>query len=353
MQNYQLFTDNAELYKAMLNDIALAKKSVYLETYIFGNDEIGKNFRDFLIKKAQAGLDIKIVIDDFGSEVKESFFSELIKAGGQIKFFYKFEYTYRLFSKNNNRDHRKLLIIDGQIVYLGSSNIKKRHNAWHELNIRLNDEIAEYFAGIFLDNFRIADKRLFLKKYHTAPIRSGLFEIIRDVPSIKLKKIRKRMIELIRQAEKQILIETPYFLPDKKFRRALKSAARRNVQIIIILPKKSDVLIVDLARNHYLGLMHKNGIRIYFYTPTVLHSKFIVIDDNAFTLGSANINYRSLFTEFEINLFGWDKTIVSDLKKIFFNDLQYTEIFSYKKWLSRPRVQKFLERILGKGRKNM
>ncbi|HAM88025.1 MAG: Major cardiolipin synthase ClsA [Candidatus Falkowbacteria bacterium GW2011_GWC2_38_22] len=353
MKNYQLFTDNAILYQAMLADILLAKKSIYLETYIYGNDEIGRQFRDALTKKAQEGVDVKIIIDDFGAEVKEDFFHDLIKAGGKIKFFFKIIYSFKILSKNNNRNHRKLLIIDENIVYLGSSNIKQKHIAWHEMNIRLQDEVAQYFASVFLDNFQIAHKHSFLKRFHIAPIRSGLFEIIRDVPSIKFKKIRKRKIELIKQAKKQILIETPYFLPDKNFRKALKSAVKRNVEVIIILPKKSDVKMVDLVRNRYLGLLHKNGIQIYFYDANFLHGKFLVIDDNSFSLGSANINYRSLYIAFEINLFGWDKNIIKDLKNIFFEDLKKCEIFSYTKWETRPIIQKWVEKLLGKIRSNM
>lgn len=353
MNKHQLFTDNSLLYQSMLDDILLAKKSIYLETYIYGNDEIGRKFRDALTKKAQEGLDIKIIIDDFGAEVKEDFFKDIVIAGGQVKFFLKIIYTFKILSKNNNRNHRKLLIIDNEIVYLGSSNIKEKHISWHELNIRLYDEIAQYFSHVFLENFQIAHQRSFLKRFHIAPIKSGLFEIVRDVPSIKFKKIRKRKIELIRQAKKQILIETPYFLPDKKFREALKSAVKRNVEVIIILPKKSDVRIVDLVRNRYLGLLHKNGIKICLYNTGFLHGKFLVIDDNFFSLGSANINYRSLYTAFEINLFGWDKEIIKDLNEIFFADLKNTEIFSYLKWKTRPFLQKILENILGKIRSNM
>ena len=353
MTNYKLFTKNKNLYATMLADVAQAEKFIYLETYIYGNDKIGEQFRDLLIKKARTGVNVKIIIDDFGSEVKESFFSELIKTGGQIKFFRKFIYSLKLVSKNNSRNHRKLLTIDNKITYLGSSNIKEKHLDWHELNIRLENGIAEYFSSIFLDNFKIANKKSFMKKWHIFPVRYGLFEIIRDVPSIKFNKIRKRKIELIRQAKKQVLIETPYFLPDKKFRKALKIAVRKGVDVKIIIPKKSDVKIIDILRNRYLGNLHKNGIKIYFYNKKNLHSKFLIIDDVAFSLGSANINFRSLYVEFELNLFGWDKHIIQDLESIFENDLKSTEKFNYKKYLSRSKIQKLTEKILAKVRENL
>ncbi len=353
MENYKLFTKNKDLYDAMLADIAQAEKFIYLETYIYGNDKTGKQFRDLLTKKAKAGIDVKVIIDDFGSEVKESFFSELIKTGGRIKFFRKFIYSFKFISKNNSRNHRKLLTIDNKITYLGSSNIKEKHLNWHELNIRLEDKISEYFRSVFLDNFKIANRRSFMKKRHLAPVRCGLFEIIRDVPSIKFNKIRKRKIELIRQAKKQILIETPYFLPDKKFRKALKTAVKKGINVKIIIPKKSDVKIIDILRNRYLGNLHKNGIKIYFYNKKNLHSKFLIIDDVAFSLGSANINFRSLYMEFELNLFGWDKQIIQNLENIFKNDLKSTEKFNYKKYLSRSRIQKLTEKILAKVRENL
>lgn len=353
MEKYKLFTKNNDLYAAMLSDIAKAKHFIFLETYIYGNDKIGKQFRNLLTEKAKEGIKVKIIIDDFGSEVKENFFSELIRAGGQVKFFRKLIYSFKLISQNNSRNHRKLLIIDNKIAYLGSSNIKEKHLNWHELNIRLEDTISEYFKSIFLDNFKIANKKIFMKKWHLTPIRSGLFEIIRDVPSIKFKRIRKRKIELIKQAKRQILIETPYFLPDKKFRKALKIAARKKIDVKIIIPKKSDILLVDLLRNRYLGKLHKNGIKIFFYNKNILHSKFLIIDDEAFSLGSANINFRSLYMEFELNLFGWNKQIAQNLENIFKNDLKSTEKFNYKKYLSRSKIRKLAEKILVKIKKNL
>jgi len=346
MDNFTIFNNNHELYTKMLSDISMAKKYVYLETYIFNNDKIGKKFNKILTQKAKEGVEIKLLLDDFGSNIKEKNFRELKKNNGKIKFFRKFKITFRMISSNNYRDHRKLLVIDNNISYIGSANIFQKSIDWRDITIRFTGEITAILTEAFQKNFSISDKHIYVKKNHTSILKHKDYEIIRDVPSVKFKKIRKKELELIRNARQEIHIETPYFIPDKKLRKELSQASKRGVNINIVLPLQSDVLVVNILRQKYLGKLHKIGINILFYKPTILHAKLMVVDNTFFTIGSANLDNRSSLFQYEINLFGKNKNIISGLKKHAEETVANCIEFNYKNWKKRSVVQKTLEKIL-------
>ncbi|MFH1745282.1 MAG: phospholipase D-like domain-containing protein [bacterium] len=343
---HKFFSKNSELYSSMLEDIGNAQKYVYLETYNFSNDEIGEKFRDKLIGTTRRGVEVKILCDDFGSKANKKFFKELTAVGGKVKFFRKFRLSFRIIRKNNHRDHRKLLVIDDKISYIGSSNITKDNLKWRDSNLRLEGKIAQEFKSAFLKNYSIAHKYIFIRRDHIKPFIFDDFVIQRDVPSIKFRRIQKKHLELIKKARKKIIIETPYFLPDWKLRRGLKKAVEKGVEIIIMLPNNSDIKLIDILRQKYFGQLYEHGIKIMFYRPEILHSKCLVVDDKYFSIGSANLDYRSSMHQFEINLFGQDTAIINELKNFFEEGLKKCEPFCYQTWLDRSKLQKMLENIL-------
>ncbi len=194
MDNFKFIYRNRELYKEMLHDIRGAQKYIYLETYIFEDDKIGQKFKKELEKKAKEGLDIKILLDAYGTNLNIKHFKELIDNGAEVRFFRKLKLSFKLISANNHRDHRKILIIDDKISYLGSSNISHKTINWWELNIRMKGRISPLFKKIFLLNFKIYNKTIFRKKKHTEIIKFEDIEIIRDVPSIRIRNFRKKKI---------------------------------------------------------------------------------------------------------------------------------------------------------------
>jgi cardiolipin synthase A/B len=343
--DYKIFNDNKELYNSMLADMAHAQDYIYLETYIFTNDKIGTSFKNILREKAVEGLEIRVLLDDMGS-VGPAYFKDLEEAGAKIKFFREFKYSRKIIYENNNRNHRKLLVIDDKISYLGSSNITQSSLKWRELNIRLMHNDVRHLRRPFLDNWHIADKKIFKKKIHVKPIHIGELEIIRDVPSLKYKKIRRKQLEMIKKAKKEVLIEVPYFIPDKTLRTAFRQAINKGVNIILILPYHSDVLVNDLLREKYLGKIHEIGVKIMFYKASILHSKVILADKNHFSFGSANLNFRSLHLEFEINVFGENKKIASDLNEHIQNTLSFCQPFDYEKWKKRSWIQRLIAYVL-------
>jgi cardiolipin synthase A/B len=330
----------------MLNDIDRATKYIYLETYKFGNDETGVQFRDLITRKAAEGVKVKLMVDSWGVTYNESFFSELISHGGEVRFFRKIRLTFDFFTKNHRRNHRKLLLIDDQISYIGSANFTGYSMNWRESVLRISGGITEIFRKSFLESYKIYNKYIFNKLSFKKIIHYYEFEIVQDNPSIYRQQIKNKLERLIAKSKREVLIESPYFLPGFRLRKILAKAARKGVNVTIILPQHSDVRAVDLLRNKYMGFYYKNNIRIVFYTTNNLHAKLILIDGEVFGLGSPNFDYRSFRYQHEIMLFGKHKGIVDEVRNHIKETLENCLEFDHAAWMRRPRFEKLLGWIL-------
>ncbi len=336
MKSFQILSDPSGIYKKMLSDIAGAVKSVYLETYIYRNDLIGREFRDALVKKAKEGVKVFVVVDAWGSfRLSRSFFDPLIEAGGKVRFYRKIRYTFPIFLINQERNHRKMTIVDDSIAYLGSYNISSDFLGWRELALRLEGDIAAHFSESFMNEWGPGKiKRLITHKK---------FVLISDVP--RKHESERKFISIIRNSKKDILIETPYFVPPLRIRRALKDAILRGVEVKLILPHISDVRMADILRNRYLGALHRRGVKIFYYLPRTLHSKLFIADD-MFILGSSNIDYRSFIQHYEVNLLGKDKRLLRALREYYGHELKDCRPFDYMEWKGRSRIGVIFEILL-------
>lgn len=343
---YTYFKDQMALFASMLRDIMNAKEYIYLETYRFGDGLVGKKFNDALTKKAMEGVEIKLLIDHWGTMVDEEFFSEFTRSKGELRFFRKFRVRYPFIKYNNRRDHRKLLVIDGKITYIGSSNISERTLLWREFNVRIEGNIAGMFKEVFMDNYRVHDKFFHSIRPHIFSINYGPLEIVRDMPSIKYRRIRSKLKQHIKRAKKEIILETPYFVPDYRFMLHMIRAAKRGVNVILIVPKESDVHVVDVMTNSYFGFLHKHGVKIKYYAGSFMHSKVALFDDTYFSFGSANLDHRSFSYQYELNLFGHDPQLRDIVRNHINETLKDTEDFDYEKWKKRPFLRKLYEIIL-------
>ncbi|MBS3075867.1 phosphatidylserine/phosphatidylglycerophosphate/cardiolipin synthase family protein [Candidatus Pacearchaeota archaeon] len=348
MKDFKVFSKAPEIYCSMLKDIESAKEFVYLETFSFGNDKIGKRFLDVLIKKAKQGVKMKLLIDAWGSTADKTFFKELINYGAEIKFFREFRYVIRIFSKNHERNHRKLLLIDNDITYIGSANISYRFIDWREVVLRLNGDITIPFVKSFIRTWESSGN--FNSRRMKSVFHKG-FQIIHDFPSSIHRITERKYSTLINQAKKEIKIETPYFIPTGGIMNALAEAIKRGVKIMLIVPCKSDNFLVDVLRDRYLGRLYNEGINIYYYKPSVLHAKLLIVDDKFFLLGSSNIDYRSFIYQYEINFFGKNIHIISALKNHFEETLSQSELFNYSEWKKRSSLIKTLELFMHSIRK--
>ena len=345
---FRIIDDTLQFYNSMLNDIAHAKEYIFLETYKFANYHMGVRFRDALTKKAREGVKVKILIDSWGKgPVSETFFTELTRFEGEVKFFEKIKINSDIFTRGHRRDHRKILVIDDLISYIGSANITGYNLNWRELCLRMEGELAVSFKKVFLENFNAFNPFIITNKMtFTRKIKLGDFEIIRDVPSIQFQRLRKRYTQLIRQAERSVVIETPYFLPGFLLRKAMMEASKRGVVVEVIMPKHSDMRMVDILRNKYLGLLHDTGIKLLFYLPHNLHAKLLVIDDEIFSISSANFDFRSFRYQYEIALIGSEPAILEQLSEHIAETIRNSQELDYLGWKRRPLIEKIFEWIL-------
>lgn len=343
----RLFDDNLLLFTTMIDDILNAKQNIYLETYRFAEDGIGKRFREALLRKCKEGLDVRILVDAYGTNVHEHFFHELTQAGAQLRYFKKLKFFIsNIVDKNHTRNHQKLLLIDGNISYIGSSNLTTYSLSWRELNLRLEGDLCHSLVQAFNQSFQL------YKLYDSVPferienIYNEGFTIVQDTPSVYYQNIRSYALKMIGHAKHEIRLETPYFLPSSKFRKALILAAQRGVKVLIYTPFNSDMLTVDLLRNKYLGPMSKVGVEWRFYKPDNLHAKCLLCDNKRFMIGSSNFDYRSFRYQYEIMLCGEHKEIISLLDTHLKETDAQCVAFNYDKWKDIPRIYKFIEYLI-------
>lgn len=344
--NFSCYSDPLKFYMAMLEDIGQAQKSIYMEMYKFGNDPIGEKFRDALTRKSREGIEIKLLLDAWGTSLSSSFFGEMIRNGVEIRYFKRLRLSYDWMARHHSRDHRKLLIIDDETCYLGSANLTAYSLNWREFVVRIQGGLTRAFRRSFTESRRIYNKLYFNTKLYSRVINYGDFRIIRDVPSITRQRVKKAFEDLIRKAKREILIETPYFLPGFLLRKLLMDAAKRGVQVTVCTPDQSDVGIVDVLRSKYLGIMHKSGIDFRFFVPYNLHAKLMIVDNEVFTFGSSNFDYRSFRYMHEIMLFGKHREMVDAFRKHVDETLNDCVVFDYVKWKRRPLLHKVFENLL-------
>ncbi|MFA5987401.1 MAG: phosphatidylserine/phosphatidylglycerophosphate/cardiolipin synthase family protein [Candidatus Paceibacterota bacterium] len=318
----------------MLDAIFVAQKSVYWEMYIFEHDSSHAiDLVGALKKKAKEGVDVKIILDGFGSlYFPQNVADDLTAAGAEILFFNGW---FR-------RVHRKILIIDQQEVYLGGVNVGKAYHKWTDMHIMIkNSAIAESLVRSFSHSYNLCggqDKKL-LEFRNKAIVRKTQVWLLDHFPSLGRYFLKEYYLEKMVRAKKTMVMTTPYFVPRAWLIRSLRAAASRGVKIDIIVPGDTDSKIMNIANNLFMSLVSNENITFYL-TSTMNHAKTILVDDSEGMVGSANLDSQSFHFNNELGLTFRDKTMVADLKKILDEWKRGAIIFNKNKmalaWYYRP-----------------
>lgn len=337
----------------MLADIAAAKKYVDLDQYIFLPGRVGQRFIDLFIKKAQEGVRVRMICDAVGSSglYNSNIPNELSEAGVQI-FFHNPISKWRLdnFTSWFFRDHKKILVVDGEIAHTGGVGINDRMADWRDSNVRMTGPIVAEFERVFKRMLELVRKRRFAV-IHNNPINSEFgfmtsSPYLRSIRSFRYRKryLRDLYLDKINNAKKFIYLTTPYFVPDFRLFNALQNSSQRGVDVKLIVPGRSDIFWVDLAAASYFSLGLGAGIKIYRYKNRILHAKTAIIDDWA-TIGSANLDNLSFWFCYEDNVLSTDPGFSQELKNQFDADLTACQELKIFDWKNRPVRQKVLELI--------
>ena len=347
--NYKFYSSSALWYDDLLQDINNAKKYVYLETFRIYNDEVGKKLTNALIDSHIKGVKVRVLADWWGTGTNNACIQSMIQAGVEVRLFKKFIPSIFLFARNHRRDHRKIIAIDDKISYIGSANFTEYCTKWRESILRIEGKMSMICKKIFIDNFKIYNKDIMhpsIRKASRRTIRYNDFFFIREVPSVFSQRIKKNYIILIQRAKQSITIETPYFLPGYRIYKELVQAIKRGVNVKILIPRTSDMKIVDFVRESLIEKLYKKGAKILYYNYGNLHSKLLSIDDEIFSIGSANMDHRSFKYMFEIALIGSDPIVNSLVNEHIFHTETMSNEFDIQKEKNRPIFRRFLSLII-------
>jgi len=351
----KIYTNGIDKFQDFLEDLKNATHHIHLQYYIFCDDEIGNQVKKILIDKAKEGVRVRVMYDDVGSwNVKERFFKEMTHAGIEVYSFLKV--VFPIFtSKVNYRNHRKIVVIDGHIGYMGGMNIADRYTkgtswgTWRDTHFRFIGKGVHGLQSAFLIDWYVVSKQLLKDPIYYPPVEiysKNIMQIATCGPTGHWRTLLQATIYLIANAKKYIYIQTPYFLPTEGLNQALQIAALGGIDIRLMLPERSDTRSTNMATHSYLDDMLKSGVKVYFYRPGFLHSKLIVVDDIVAAIGSANMDFRSFEHNFEVNAYMYDDIFAKEMKKIFLHDMQLCERVTPARWFKRPPLQRLAESFM-------
>lgn len=345
--NWKFYLNGKDAWEAMLADCEGATKSIEIEQYIFNLDRVGDKFIEILGTKRVEGVKVRILCDAVGSNSfrGSNKLKTIVNKGIQVRFFNPVK-PWRIgnFSSWFLRDHRKLLIIDGNIVHTGGVGIDAQMHNWRDTNVRLEGAVAEEARAIFEQIWRFP-KRKFLK-FEPRITEDVEFSFLTNSPRYKSRYIYKSLLRAIKNSKNYLYITTPYFVPSIGVFRALNKAAKRGVDVRLLLPESSDVYVADIAAGSYFMLALKAGIKIYLYNKNIiLHSKTVVCDNNWGSIGSANIDNLSLLLNHEGNVVSKNPIFVKELRDQFLVDLKNSKSLTRSEWKNRRIFRKLLEFI--------
>ncbi len=338
------YTKTGDAWDDMLKDIEGAEKSIDIEQYIFSIDVIGTRFLDLLQKKALQGIRVRLLLDAGGSFAffRSPIVERLKRIGIEIRFFNPLKpWRIDLFTSNFFRNHRKIMIIDGIIGHLGGVGIQDHMMEWRDTHMRMTGDIVEDLEISFLALWNRVGIGIFRRYTHNHQFLKKS-NLLTNSPRLKHRHIYQALIANIRNAKKYIYLTTPYFIPDIRLYRVLRLAAKRGVDVRILVPEIADHVFINHARESYFSLALKAGIQIYIYKPFMMHAKTAVTDDWA-TAGSFNLDSLSFYFNHEANIGTTEASFIEEIRKHFFEDLAVSEQINYEGWKNRPLRKKFLE----------
>ncbi len=340
----ELFIEGDALYAAMLASIRSASRTVRMESYIFASDEIGREFAAALTERALAGIDVHLHLDAAAAVGSRAFLllRAARKAGVQLKWFHRWSWRSPL--RYNRRNHRKLLVVDAGIAYVGGFNIHRLSSRrffgearWRDSHAAISGPLADIAARSF-DAFWRGDLRW-------TPAESESESLISNHTRICRHRIRCLYAETFAAARDRIYVTTPYFVPDLLMQQRLMAAARRGVDVRLLVPSQSDVPVTRWAAHAFYAALIEAGVRIYEYLPRMLHAKTVSIDGEWAVIGTANFDYRSFFLNYELVFTTREPGFCLRIEQSFQADLVESLEVTAERWAGRRWPGRVLESI--------
>ena len=356
----EFYTDGYQFFPALLQAIKGATNHIHLDTYIIADDPLGRLVSDALIAKAREGVEVRLIYDDVGCwRVPERFFDRMRQAGVKVRSFMPVRFP-AFTSKVNYRNHRKVCVIDGIQGFIGGMNIALRyvkglHHGtlpWRDTHMRLRGSVVYALQRAFLVDWYFVDRTLINDHRYYPPmpwhISNGfLAQVVTSSPIAQWPDIMQGYVRILLEAKRYVYMETPYFLPTEPVLFAMRTAALAGVDVRLLIPRRSDAWLIQLASMSYVTETLEAGVKVRLYEKGFNHSKLLVADDQISTCGSTNIDFRSFENNFEANVFFYDRQTALRIKDIYMRDEACSINFSEARELHhRPYLHRFVESLL-------
>jgi cardiolipin synthase len=347
---------NADItYEAMLKAIEKAEKHIHFEFYTIRHDTIGNRFQEALIRKAMQGVKVRVIYDGIGSYALSAAYINRFKQAG-IEIYPFLRPLIAFFDKRMNyRNHRKIIVIDGLVGFVGGINIGDEYlggdpklGFWRDTHLMLHGDSVYYLQTTFMTDWlfvsgeRLADDSMFPEHHES---KTSLVQVISSGPDAYWDAIQEMFFAGIVAAKKRVYMTTPYFIPDASITMALKTAVLSGVDVRIILPYKADSRIVQYASRSYLLELMQAGVQFYLYRKGFMHAKVMIVDHMMATVGTANVDMRSFFSNFELNAVMFNQDVIDRLEADFWADLKESDELKLAEFEQRSRLEKGKEVI--------
>ena len=347
----QLLRDGAEAYPAMLGAIAAAEREVLLEMYWISADACGQRFRDALAERARAGVTVRVIYDSLGSlGTSARWWQPLVDAGGEVREYHALFPLQRIHLDHIElRDHRKLLVVDGAIAVTGGINIGMQWvpideggDGWRDDAVATRGPCAAELRSLFYETWhRMRGERP--RDVPPFPRRRTRPVWVLANYRLRRRSIRREYLVRIAKATRTVDIANPYFVPDSGVRRALFDAVGRGVRVRVIVPVRGDVPIVQFAVEALFDQLLRHGVEVYAHPPPVLHAKTAIVDEEFATIGSYNLDQRSLRKNLEVNLAVEDAAFARHVRAWFDHDIARAERIDLSSWRQRGAARRGVE----------
>lgn len=352
----EIYTDGREKFDALLRDLENAQHHIHLIYYIVRHDDLGKRLGEVLVRKAREGVQVRMIYDDLGSRrLSKKWIRQIRQAGGEIEAF--FPAILPLINlRLNYRNHRKLVVIDGKIGYIGGFNIgneylglNPRFGYWRDTHLRIQGGAVHHIQSRFILDWNQAshDDISYQDNYYPKPSAEGEIgvQIVSSGPDSEWEQIKNGYIKMILSAKEYVYIQTPYFIPDQSLLDALRIACLSGIDVRVMIPNKPDHPFIYWATYSHVGELLQAGGKIYIYQNGFLHAKTIVVDGKIASVGSANIDMRSFRLNFEVNAFLYHGEIAQRLVEIYQADMLESTPLTWEDYQRRPYRIRFKESI--------
>lgn len=351
--NVEIITDFQAMSDRLIADIGSARQHINMLFFKFEDDEVGRRIADALIKKAEEGVQVRLIYDDAGNlMVPRRFYKKLRKHGLQVRGFIKI-FLPILSRDYNSRNHRKVVVIDGKVGYMGGMNIAQRYaeglkwGIWRDTQIRIMGPAVSELQTSFLTDWKFTKgdtPDLGLMYPYNAPCGNTLMQIVTGGPMDKWNAMMQAYMTAIVSARSYAYLQSPYFIPPEPIMKVLQNAALSGVDVRVMIPYRGDKgVLPPWASRSYIKEALNAGIRMYLYRKGYMHAKTLVIDDSLVTIGSTNLDFRGFEQDFEINAFMYDENLARQQHDLFIEDQKDAELIDPLEWDKRPLLDKAKE----------